>query len=57
MIEILAEATTFNTTSRKLADQARILKKGWFSDFSMVEISEQVIVKNMNKIPQPESKH
>ena len=43
MIEIGAECTRFNTTNKRLADQARmILKKGWFSNFEILEICQQV---------------
>ena len=42
MIKIWAECTKFNTSYR-LADQARlILKKGWFSDFEILEICGQL---------------
>ena len=43
MIEIWAYSARFNTTSQRLANQARtILKKGWFSDLKILEVCNQV---------------
>ena len=39
MIEIWAESIRYNTISQRLVDQARmILKKGWLSDFEILEM-------------------
>ena len=41
MIEIWQERSTFQTTSQRLVDQVRtIIKKGWFSDLELLEITE-----------------
>ena len=41
MIEICQECDSFQTTSQRLADQARtIIKEGWFSDLEILEILE-----------------
>ena len=47
MIEIWQECWKFQTTSHRLADQVRtIIKKGWFSEFKILEIQQ----KHINKI-------
>ena len=57
MIEIWVESARFDTTSQRLADQARIiLKKVWFSELEILEICQQ-IEKNINKTPLYEPKH
>ena len=43
MIEIWQECASFQTTSQRLADQVRtIIKKGWFSDFEILEIHQKI---------------
>ena len=43
MREVWAESSRFDTTSQRLADQARmILRNGWSSDLKILEISGQV---------------
>ena len=44
MIEIWLECASFHTTSQRLSDQVRtmIIKKGWFSDFEILEIHQKI---------------
>ena len=43
MIEIWEAAANFNTRNQRLEDHIKmILKKGWFSDFEMMEINRQL---------------
>ena len=43
MIEIWQECASFQTTSRRHADQVRtIIKKGWFSDLDILEIQQKM---------------
>ena len=42
MIEIWTESTIFNTIRKGLADQAKILKKGRFSDREILELGGQI---------------
>ena len=42
MIEIWQECTSFQTTSQRFTDQVRtMIKKGWFSDFEILEIRQK----------------
>ena len=53
MLEIWQERSTFQTTSQRLADQARtIIKKDWFSDLELLEIHKKKTLKqNYNAVP------
>ena len=43
MMEILQELSNFLTTSQRLADQVRtIKKKGWFSELEIIEIHQKI---------------
>ena len=42
-IEIWQEGSSFQTTIQRFADQVRtIIKKGWFSDFEILEIHQKI---------------
>ena len=42
MIETWQEYVSFQATSQRLADQIKtIVKKGWFSDFEILEIHQK----------------
>ena len=42
MIEFWQECASYLATSQRLADQVRtIIKKGWFSDFELLEIRKK----------------
>ena len=42
MMEIWQEHSNFQTTSQRLTDQVRIIKKGWFSDLEILEIHQKI---------------
>ena len=50
MIEIWQECASFQTTSQRLADQVKTIKKGWFSDLEILEIHQKTLKQN-NTIP------
>ena len=56
MREIWQECAKFQTTSRRLADQVRIIiKKGWFSDLEFLETHQKTHEQNYNTVPDTSS--
>ena len=52
MIENWQKCASFQTTSQWLADQVRtIIKKGWFSDFEVLEIHKKINKQDNNTVP------
>ena len=52
MLEIWTEFSIFKTTNQILSDQVRtITKNGWFSDFEILEIDQQIIRQTHQQIP------
>ena len=51
MIEIWQECAKFQTTSQRLADQVRTIKKGWFSVLELLEIHQKSNRQNYNTVP------